>query len=116
MLPLRFIELQSPPTKPLRIAENIDVFYFELSTEQLAAIDALDTVGGVARSPSRSHWRTSGARSPRPSDSSGCVAECGEASFISEVTSLPWGISTDDARQFCWRRFKPLALVVVVRG
>ena len=30
-------------TKPKRIAENIDVFDFDLSTEQLAAIDALDT-------------------------------------------------------------------------
>ena len=51
MLPLRFIELQSPPTKPLRIAENIDVFYFELSTEQLAAIDALDTGRRGGREP-----------------------------------------------------------------
>jgi len=30
-------------TKPGRIAENIDVFDFDLSTDELAAIDALDT-------------------------------------------------------------------------
>ena len=30
-------------TKPHRIAENIDVFDFELTTDELAAIDALDT-------------------------------------------------------------------------
>lgn len=30
-------------TKPLRIAENIDIFDFELSDDELAAIDALDT-------------------------------------------------------------------------
>ena len=30
-------------TKPQRIAENLDVFDFDLSTAELAAIDALDT-------------------------------------------------------------------------
>jgi diketogulonate reductase-like aldo/keto reductase len=30
-------------TKPARIAENLDVFDFELSTDQMAAIDGLDT-------------------------------------------------------------------------
>jgi diketogulonate reductase-like aldo/keto reductase len=30
-------------TKPTRIAENIDVFEFDLSTDELDAIDALDT-------------------------------------------------------------------------
>jgi diketogulonate reductase-like aldo/keto reductase len=30
-------------TKPKRIAENIDVFDFELSTDEMTAIDGLDT-------------------------------------------------------------------------
>lgn len=36
-------------TNPVRIAENFDVFGFELSTDELAAIDALDT--GVRNGP-----------------------------------------------------------------
>jgi diketogulonate reductase-like aldo/keto reductase len=36
-------------TKPARIAENVDVFDFELTTEEIAAIDALDT--GVRGGP-----------------------------------------------------------------
>ena len=37
-------------TKPSRIAENIDVFNFELSTEEMSAIDRLETGrrGGTA--------------------------------------------------------------------
>jgi 2,5-diketo-D-gluconate reductase A len=36
-------------TNPARIAENFDVFDFELSTDEITQIDALDT--GVRRGP-----------------------------------------------------------------
>lgn len=50
-------------TKPNRIAENIDVFDFELTSNEMAAIDALDTADAEARSPTPSRSKRSGARS-----------------------------------------------------
>jgi diketogulonate reductase-like aldo/keto reductase len=32
-----------PKSRPSRIAENVDVFDFELSADEMAAIDGLDT-------------------------------------------------------------------------
>jgi diketogulonate reductase-like aldo/keto reductase len=52
-------------TKPARIAENIDVFDFDLTSDELAAIDSLDTGQRGAPSPSPSPWRTSDDQSPR---------------------------------------------------
>ena len=49
-------------TKPSRIAENIDLFDFELSDEQMTAIDRLDTGHRGGPEPSR----RSAARSPKP--------------------------------------------------
>jgi diketogulonate reductase-like aldo/keto reductase len=34
---------QTPPDRPGRIAENIDVFDFELTADQIASIDGLNT-------------------------------------------------------------------------
>jgi hypothetical protein len=48
-----------------RIAENIDVFDFDLITDELAAIDALDTGRRGGRNPNRSGWGTSDDPSPR---------------------------------------------------
>jgi len=50
-------------TKPARIAENFDVFDFELSQHQVSAIDALDTA--VRRGPTPSRWRPTESRFPR---------------------------------------------------
>jgi hypothetical protein len=51
-------------TKPSRIAENIDEFEFELSTEELAANDALDTGRRGGPEPGAITLKPFGARDP----------------------------------------------------
>ena len=53
-----------------RIAENFDVFGFELTAEELKVLDTLDTGVAAAPNPTRSPWRTSAAPSPKPDQSS----------------------------------------------
>jgi len=52
--------------EPSRIAENIDVFDFDLSADEMTAIDGLDTGRRGGPSPRRSRSTRSDARSPRP--------------------------------------------------
>jgi len=51
---------------PSRIAENFDIFSFELTAEQLAAIDALDTGIRGGPEPEDITVEALGSTSPRP--------------------------------------------------
>ena len=50
---------------PARIAENFDVFDFDLTADQLAAIDALDTGVRGGPEPADDHPRELRPRDPR---------------------------------------------------
>ena len=52
-------------TKPSRIAENIDVFDFELSADEMTEIDRLDTGRRGGPEPTQSPSKPSVARSPK---------------------------------------------------
>lgn len=52
-------------TKPNRIAENIDIFDFELSADEMGAIDTRTPAVGAAPNPTRSPRRPSVARYQR---------------------------------------------------
>ncbi len=72
-------------TKPSRIAENIDVFDFELTADELAAIDGLDTGRRGGPEPGRDHrcvmhrsrsdFRSGPSEDPAPSCSGHLVRE-----------------------------------------
>jgi hypothetical protein len=51
-------------TKPARVAENVDVFDFELSSDDITALDALDT--GVRDGLSRTRLRSKPSRERFP--------------------------------------------------
>ena len=53
-------------TKPSRIKENIDVFDFELSTDELAAIDALETGHRGGPEPDAITLEAFGREIPKP--------------------------------------------------
>jgi diketogulonate reductase-like aldo/keto reductase len=53
-------------TKPARIAENFDIFDFELSADQIAAIDALDTGVRGGPDPESITLETYGREIPEP--------------------------------------------------
>jgi diketogulonate reductase-like aldo/keto reductase len=56
-------------TKPHHIAENFEVFDFDLGDDQLTAIDSLDTESAAALSRPTSCWRASVCRSLSPDPS-----------------------------------------------
>jgi diketogulonate reductase-like aldo/keto reductase len=69
-------------TKPQRIAENIDVIDFELSTEEVAAIDALDTGRRGGPEPESTTLENFGRTIPEDQRRQRLLRRCGRASSI----------------------------------